>query len=288
MQAKRFVIINGDDFGFSSGVNQAIIKAHQAGILTSTSLMVSGDAAQEAVALAKTHPHLGVGLHLVLCCGKSVLSPSQIPHLVDESGYFPRDAVQAGLRYQFNSAAQRELRLEIRAQLEKFHHTGLVLSHVDGHLHLHTHPVVLRLLLELAQEFQIRVIRLPYEELSMSLNIDRRNLTTKLIWSLVFRQLHRYGENLLTRQGIRTVDRVYGLLQTGSMTEEYLLKLIPQIRANMIEIYSHPALPLAGEPVNTDGNLELEALMSQKVRDVLNEYGFELTNYHALVAQGEQ
>ena len=67
----RFVIINGDDFGISHGVNQAIIEAHQRGILTSTSLMVTGDACEEAVALARTHPRLAVGLHLVLCGGKS-------------------------------------------------------------------------------------------------------------------------------------------------------------------------------------------------------------------------
>jgi predicted glycoside hydrolase/deacetylase ChbG (UPF0249 family) len=116
----RFLIINGDDFGFSRGVNQGIIKAHEQGVLTSTSLMVTGDAAAGAVALAKSHPNLGVGLHLVLVCGKSALPSSEIPHLVDELGNFPNDSLKAGLRYQFSQAARRELCLEIRAQLEKF------------------------------------------------------------------------------------------------------------------------------------------------------------------------
>lgn len=51
-----YLIINADDFGFSQGVNAAIIQAHEEGILTSTSLMVTGDAAQEAIALAKKSP----------------------------------------------------------------------------------------------------------------------------------------------------------------------------------------------------------------------------------------
>lgn len=53
---RRFLIINGDDFGFSCGVNQAIIQAHERGILTSTSLMVTGEAFNEAVSLAQSHP----------------------------------------------------------------------------------------------------------------------------------------------------------------------------------------------------------------------------------------
>ncbi|WP_141565564.1 ChbG/HpnK family deacetylase, partial [Anaplasma marginale] len=68
---KRFAIVNADDFGISAEVNRAIVAAHDRGILTSTSLMVTGDAAAAAVELAKNRPELAVGLHLVLCCGKS-------------------------------------------------------------------------------------------------------------------------------------------------------------------------------------------------------------------------
>lgn len=284
---RRFVIINGDDFGFSSGVNQAIIEAHKRGVLTSTSLMVTGEAFDEAVTLAHAYPNLAVGLHLVLVCGKAVLPPSTIPHLVDSGGHFPSNSFRAGLGYQFNTAARRELRLEIRAQLEKFRFCGLQLSHVDGHLHMHTHPVVLRTLVELADEFNIKVIRLPYEELRLTLGLDQNDLLNKLIWSIVFDRLRSYGERLLTSKGIGFAERVYGLLQTGCMTEEYLLGLIPKIQANLVEIYSHPALVIAGEPLNGPagaGEAELTAWLSQQVCEVLAKNGFELTNYNNLQA----
>jgi len=279
---RRWVIINGDDFGFSGGVNQAIIKAHEQGILTSTSLMVTGAAADEAVALAQAHPNLGVGLHLVLVCGMAVLPPSEIPHLVDSGGNFSSDSLKAGLHYQFSRAARRELGLEIRAQLEKFRQTGLPLSHVDGHLHLHSHPVVLNILTELAEEFQIKVIRLPFEELRFTLKLDQRDLLNKVIWSLVFRGLRHYGEGLLKSKGIGFSDRVYGLLQSGCMNRDYLQGLIPQIQADFVEIYSHPAIALPGEPLNGPpgaGEAELAALVSQQVRAVLSANGFELINY---------
>jgi chitin disaccharide deacetylase len=272
-----YLIINADDFGFSQGVNSAIIKAHAEGILTSTSLMVTGDAAQEAIALAKDHPQLAVGLHLVLVCGKSVLPPAQIPNLVDSQGNFSNNPTQAGLSYQFNQATRAELRLEIAAQLEKFRNSGLNLAHVDGHLHLHVHPVILNILTEFAAEFKIKFIRLPSEELSKNLKIDNRNLFTKIIWSIVFGQLRRYGEGLLKANQIKFADRVYGLLQTGDMSEEYLLGLIPQIEAELVEIYSHP--DLVNTEINNGGEVELAALLSQQVREMLTVKGFELSNY---------
>ncbi|MEY3333867.1 MAG: Chitooligosaccharide deacetylase ChbG [Cyanobacteriota bacterium] len=272
-----YLIINADDFGSSQSVNAAVIKAYKEGILTSTSLMVSGDAAQEAIALAKNHPHLAVGLHLVLVCGKSVLPPEKIPHLVDSKGNFSHDPTQAGLNYQFNTATRSELRLEIRAQLEKFRDSGLNLAHVDGHLHLHVHPVILGILTEFAPEFQIKFIRLPVEELRKNLKLDQRNLLTKIVWSIVFGQLRRYGEGLLKAHNIKFADRVYGLLQTGDMSEKYLLGLIPQIEAELVEIYSHP--DLINTEINHGGEVELAALLSQQVRESLTLKGFELSNY---------
>lgn len=282
MLTERWMIINGDDFGFSSEVNHAIIKAYQEGILTSTSLMVTGAAFAEAVTLAKANPGLAVGLHLVLGCGKAVLSPAKIPHLVDKQGYFSHNPVKAGLTYQFNPNAQRELKAEIYAQLDKFRQTGLPLSHLDGHLHHHVNPSVLNIIMDLAPEFNIKVIRLPYEELSFTLKLDSHQWLSKLIGWLVFTNLHHYGKSKLIAHNIKVIDRVYGLLKTGQITENYLLALIPQIKANLVEIYAHPSLSKIGEPANgliDAGKLELEALLSSKVKDIIKQQGFKLTNY---------
>ncbi len=273
---KRFAVINADDFGISTEVNEAIVEAHDRGILTSTSLMVTGDACAEAVELAKTRPKLAVGLHLVLCCGKSALNAAEIPHLVDRDRNFPADPTVAGLRYQFDRQARAELKREIVAQLEKFQQTGLQLSHLDGHLHLHCHPVVLQIVNELAETFAIEFVRLPKEELNLNLNFDRANLSTKLVWSFIFGRLRLWGENLFRNKQIGFADRVYGLLQTGKISEEYLLHLIGNIeKVNLIEIYAHPDLKGAGKQ-------ELAALTSKRVQDLLRSHNFELTNYNEL------
>src|ERR1041384_1807606 len=84
----RRLIVNADDFGRSASINQAVIRAHREGILTTASLMVNEPAFAEAVALAKVNPRLGVGLHLTLLCGHSALSAEKIPRLVNPQNQF--------------------------------------------------------------------------------------------------------------------------------------------------------------------------------------------------------
>lgn len=275
----RTLSVTGDDFGFSREVNRAVVEAFERGVLTSASLMVTGDAAAEAVALARSRPGLSVGLHLVVVDGRSALPPAELPRLVDDSGRFRGGPVAAGLRYQFSREARRQVRREIRAQLECFAGTGLLLSHVDGHHHMHLHPVVLETLVELAEAFRIPAIRLPREELGLALSLDRRQTASKLVSSVVFGLLRRHGERRLAAAGIRFPQRVYGLLATGRVTEAYLLGLIPRIRADEVELYCHLAAPLPGERFQgppASGPQELDALLSGRVRDAVVSSRFVL------------
>ena len=273
LRPSRYVVITGDDFGSSHSVNEAILEAHQRGVLTSASLMVTGEAVEEAVALAQRHPTLAVGLHLVLISGKSALPHRQIPLLVDRGGRFSSNPALAGLLYQLHPQARNQVRQEIRAQLERFRQTGLRISHVDGHRHMHLPPVVLETLVNLSKEFGIRAIRLPREELGINLRLDRQGWLEKAVLSLTFSLLSRgYARDLLRSSGIECADRVYGLLQNGRMTEDYLLGLIPQIQADRVEIYSH-----------LSSRAQQSALLSDRVRQVLIARGFQLATYSELV-----
>lgn len=275
----RSLTVTGDDFGFSREVNLAVIEAFERGILTSASLMVTGGAAAEAVALARSHPGLSVGLHLVVIDGRAALPPSAVARLVDASGRFRGGPVAAGLRYQFSHDARHQLEREIREQLERFAETGLPLSHVDGHHHMHLHPAVLDILMGLARDFRIPAIRLPSEELRLALSLDPRRAASKLVSSVVFGLLRRHGERRLGAAGIRFSQRVYGLLATGRITEAYLLGLIPRIRADEVELYCHPAAAPAGERFQgrpASGPQELTGLLSERVRDAVARSRFVL------------
>jgi predicted glycoside hydrolase/deacetylase ChbG (UPF0249 family) len=102
----RRLIVNADDFGLTEGVNQGIIEAHSGGIVTSTSLMVHGGAAEQAVGLAAEYPELSIGLHFV----------DDTPALDD-----PAHAAR-----------------EFSVQLERFRALmGSDPTHVDSHHHVH-------------------------------------------------------------------------------------------------------------------------------------------------------
>src|SRR5882672_920508 len=131
-EARRRLIVNADDFGRSRSINAAVIRAHREGILTSASLMVNEEAGDEAVALAKDHPQLGVGLHLTLLCGHSALPGRSIPGLVNGRREFGNHPAGAGFRYFAARKLREQLRDEIAAQFEKFRDTGLPLDHVNG------------------------------------------------------------------------------------------------------------------------------------------------------------
>jgi len=276
----RVLAVTGDDFGHSTAVNRAVAEAHDRGVLTSASLIVSGEAASEAIRFARSRPSLSVGLHLVLVDGRAVLARQEIPSLVDSGRRFPSSPTRAGVRYFFSARAQCDLRREIRAQLERFQDSGLPLSHVDGHHHLHLHPTVLRILTELAEEFAIPSVRLPSEELGLALRLDPRGRPGKLLSAIVFALLRRHGRRLLEVSGIGFRDRVYGLLATGHITEKYLLELLPRIRGDRVEIYCHPSAPPADEsrkPARAAGDAELAALLSLRVAEAIKHSGFTLS-----------
>jgi hopanoid biosynthesis associated protein HpnK len=252
--------------------------------------MVTGEAADDAVDLARANQGLSVGVHIVLVDGRSALPHSRIPHLVDENGWFRSSPVRAGLAAQFPPLAPSEVRQEVRAQLERFRETGLTLTHVDGHHHLHLHPVVLDTLAALAREFEIPIVRLPSEELGFALAYDRSRLPGKALESWVFTRLRKHGERIFGPAGIAFDDRVYGLHQTGRLDESYLLDLLPRIEADSVEIYAHPEISAdaeRGDGRSGAGARELAALTSPTVRAVIDAAGFTLGRSLPVAAAGE-
>jgi len=275
------IILNADDFGRSTNVNAAVMLAHRQGVLTSASLMVTGNAVEEAVALARQTPTLAVGLHLIVAAGRAALSPADIPHLVDSSGFFPDDPVQTGLRYAFSRTARQELAREMEAQFERFAATGLPLSHVDCHLHMHIHPVLFDLLLPLAGRYGARGLRLPRDELWPALRHDRSRVGTKIAWAFAFGLLGRRCLHRLRGHRLIVTDRVYGLMQTGRMGEKYVLRLLRNLHVPTAEIYFHPALEPEGEEFGPNPD-DLACLLSPAVRQMIQERGLRLATYPAL------
>ncbi len=273
--------MNADDFGRSHAVNLAVVRAYRAGTLSSASLMVTGAAVEEAVELARALPGLAVGLHLVLVNGRSACAPARIPHLVDRQGRFPSQALPPGLRYVVDRRAAGEVALELTAQFERFAATGLALSHVDGHLHFHMHPIVFSRLLPLAAQFGARGVRLPRDDLWLSLGQDRSRAGSKALWTVVYGLLCGWARRRLRDYSLVAADRVYGLMDTGHMDERHLLSVLNSVRVPSAEIYLHPSLVRedGGSGPNPD---DLAALLSPAVLQTVQARGLRLTTYPGL------
>lgn len=270
------VIFNADDLGQSETINRAIAQAFDEGVLTSASLMVGGFAWKSGVSLARLRPQLGVGLHLVVLQGRGVLSPSQVPSLLKPDGSFGEQPFWIGLKYYFSPTLQKSLKAEIEAQFQHFESTGLILDHVNGHLHYHLHPTVFHLLIPLVVQYGRVAVRLPREDWKIHRKIGGEASGFPLY--IIFRLLVKRAISKLCSVGIPFADSVWGLLQTGRMKEDYVISLLHHLPQGIHEIYFHP-------DTQGEGKGELEALLSQRIKEVLQRKGIKLGRYREVFSE---
>lgn len=221
----RGVIVTADDFGASLSVNDAVEIAHRDGILTAASLMVAGDAADDAVERALAMPSLGVGLHLVLVEGRPVLPPETIPDLVDVDGRFRTNMVRTALAIALKPAARRQLRAEITAQFDAFAATGLPLDHVNAHKHFHLHPMIADAVIDIGRRYGMKAVRAPVEAGTPGIE-------------------HWWAARLqrrLRQEGLLVADQVVGLAWTGAFDTARMREALDALPPGLTEIYTHSA-----------------------------------------------
>jgi hopanoid biosynthesis associated protein HpnK len=275
----RRLIVTGDDFGMAVPVNEAIEIAHRDGILQAASLMVGGDAAQDALERARRQPSLRVGLHVVLVEGRPVLTPGEVPDLVDGQGEFRSDLVATGFRFFFRPGIRRQLEAEIRAQFEAFRKTGLALDHANAHNHMHLHPTVLGLLLRVGREYGLDAIRVPYEPPRASWRASGEGRWRRILSACALAPWTRLLRSRLRRSHIKSNDFVFGLHDSGRMEESLVLRQLDQLPEGVTEMYFHAATRRCPEIDRTMPEYqhqgELAALTSSRVRSALAALGIQ-------------
>ena len=274
----KYVVVNADDFGSCSSVNEAIEQAVEWGFLTSASIMAGGDAFEEAVGVSGRRPELSVGLHVTLSEGCPVLPAAEIPDLAGKGGVFVKNPARAGIRYwRLRNRIAGQIGAEVKAQFEKLESAGIRPTHVDCHHHLHMHPLVFAVIAAEASARGVEWIRIPREPLSLLLGSRPVPSSAKAfpLW-FVMGLLGRWNLRKALRCGMRAVDNVYGLSGTGGMYEKKVLEILPHIRGGTSEIYLHPDLG------SWPGREELKALTSWKVRSRLRAMGLQPVGFREL------
>ena len=265
------LVVNADDFGFTHDVNIGIIEAHTRGILTATTLMANGAAFTDAVRLAREHPQLDVGCHLVLVQGASLAhSGRDLPGSIGE-------LLRALTLNRINAYE------ELRPQIDRILDAGLTPLHLDTHKHTHLWPPVLDAVARLSQEFCIPWVRRPFD---LPLAAGEVPLRKRLI-SRAAGSLRRRFQRKLYEHGCRTTDHFAGFQITGRYRANELAALIRALPDGLTEFMCHPGrctdeLLCASTRLKESREAELDALTSTEVRDALAERGALTTNYREL------
>ena len=292
----RCLIVNADDFGFTSGVNRAIVEAHTRGIVTSATLMANGSAFAEAVELAKTVSRLSVGCHVVLIDGEPVLPREQVSTLSEGSASLPR--FRDGLKtFAARAITGRmdtdEVAAEATAQIRKVQAAGIAVSHFDTHKHTHLFPKILRPLLRAAAACGVRALRNPFGPrlpLRSSRLLARPNLWTRYAEVRVLRRFAGQFREAVEGEGFVTPDGTLGIEVTGSLDETLFHAIARSIPEGTWEFVCHPGyndadLQAAKTRLRQSRETELRVLTLPAARQVLAQEGIELISYQDLASK---
>ena len=280
--------MNADDFGLTAGVNRAIVELHQAGVLTSTTLMARAAATAEAIQLARATPTLGVGCHVVLVDGEPVLPPQQIPSLVDpQTGRFQPTLGAFLQRLLTGRIRTAEMEAEAGAQIALLENAGVALTHIDTHKHVHMFPAVLRPLLRAARGAGVRAVRNPFEPAWSTRATPTAPLLRRMEVSFL-RQLEPAFRRIVAEEGFSTTDGALGVLATGTLDGETVQSLLKNIPAGTWELVTHPGydgddLAKAHTRLRQSREIERQALLA-----VTKIEGLALINFARLAARGPE
>ncbi len=272
LAASKQLVVNADDFGFTSDVNHGILDAHRNGILTSATLMANGGAFDHAVRLSHENPSLDVGCHLVLVGGRSLLDgqplPANVPDLLKR---LMRGSIRV---YE-----------ELAAQVRRIRESGVRPTHLDTHKHTHLAPPVLRAVARISAESGIRWVRRPFD-IPMDAAVFRIPASTRRI-TLMLRMLKGHTRRVLKARGCRSTDHFAGFQITGRYGPAELARLIQNLPEGVTEFMCHPGL--CGEELRQASTrlkesraLELAALTATEVRQAVRDSGVQIVSFRDL------
>ncbi|MEE9430330.1 MAG: ChbG/HpnK family deacetylase [Melioribacteraceae bacterium] len=258
------LIINVDDVGFSDSINEAVKKCYSKKVISGVSIMSGGDFFEEAVDMLKDINKTEVGVHLTLT-GKThpCANSNDTSTILTKEGMFFEGYFEFMKYYFLNKINMDEIYLEFRSQILKIKNSGLEITHLDSHEHVHLFPKVLHIVLKLAKEFNIPFVRLPNERyitytLKFTLKDVLRHFGLKL-FSL-------YAKKIIENGDVKSNNIFWGHFHSGRVDKEILSFFIKNVLQGVNELCIHPAIKseklILNFPWFKKSHIELEALLS--------------------------
>ncbi len=275
------LIISGDDFGLHSSINEAIEKGFQKGVLTSASILVNGEKFDEAVKISKRNPNLGIGLHFNIIEGESIAGENNVSSLLNEMGLFFDNYNTLAKKIIIGQVKLEEIEIELDAQIKYCKNSGLAITHIDSHQHLHMLPKIYKMLVKVSNKHGInkfRYLNPPYADFSFSLKL-------KALLSIFF----KIRKSIYTKNVI-TPDCFIGFFNSGNLKYNYIYDVLNKIKSGIIEIGFHPGLDngLLTKTFSTWNNYfnypfdwegDFNTIMNPHFREYIEENGIKLESY---------
>jgi hopanoid biosynthesis associated protein HpnK len=282
------LIVNADDFGYTPGVNAGVIQGFRDGIITSATVMANGSAFDDAIHLAQANPELGVGCHLVLVGGNSVAPARQVASLLGADGRLPASLTIFMAKLIGGRILNEHIANELRAQIERLGKAGIVPTHLDSHKHTHSHPRVMEVVAQVAGEFGIRRIRMPFENFNSLLRPSYgigfsswKQRATAIIGHAGARRFRRIARDM------KMPDHFWGVAATGRLNPKAIVAMIESMQNGTHELMCHPGhydsqLASSSTRLKRERELELTALLDPTVKKAVADSGIELTDFRGL------
>jgi len=232
------LIVTADDVGLDRGMTAGAIEAHRHGIVTACSIVANGREFDDAVGRLRDAPSLEVGVHLTLVEERALITGAAMPR-----NYLC-----------FFLSPRRDVEPELRAQIEKVLATGLRVTHLNSHQHLHLLPRIWRVVSRLADEYRIGYVRVVHD-------VGGRG-----------RRLPMAMLNFLSPRGRTTI----GVTEAGHLTAERIVELLEHV-TETTELVTHPGIGVSGYAHwKYDWETETRALCDPRVREALGARGIRL------------
>ncbi len=278
------LVLNADDAGLTPGVSRAIGGLLSAGALTDTSLLACGSAFGEAVEALRAAGVTTAGVHLALVGGEAPVSdPATVPSLVRGGRFRPSwPAVAAAVAA--GRIRRADVEREWEAQVERVLASGLAVTHLDGHQHLHLLPRLFPLALSLARRFGVPFVRAPRADDPAAAGSSNFAGAARARLLALFGAAARRS---LARAGFPEPPRVLGLAEAGGMTPERWERLLPRLPDDGTwEVVLHPGGDDAETPARYRWGYrwpeESEALRGAGFRALLEAKGAVVASFASL------
>ncbi len=273
----KYLIVTADDLGLTESINEGIAKACSEGIVTAVSVIPTGEAFEDALTVIKNIPFKDIGAHLAVTETKPILSGPR----------FHKNHNEFFFRLLLGRIDLDDIYEELKAQLEILKKTGLKITHINSHEHIHIMPRILEIFIRLAREYNIPAIRFPRTDRPPKGLSVKENYRSFLL-------NHFYGriKNNMNNSGLAYTDFFMGLLDAGKLDIDKIKTMVSNLKDGVTEIVTHPGF-LSPEVLNRyrwhiGGETEIFALTDNRLKNVIKASGIKLISYEEFLALKQQ